>query len=107
MVLIGQTVPDGNASLGGKLLDDRLVRTTVLDTVIHTAEHAGGILDGLFLAHLRRAGVEVGHAHSEIAPGNLKGAAGAGGGLFKEQYYVFAVKVLMRHPGSLHALEVL
>ena len=77
MVLVGQTVPDGNASLGGKLLDDRLVGAAILNTVIHATEHAGGILDGLFLAHLRRAGVEVGHTHTQVHTADLEGTARA------------------------------
>ena len=105
--LIRKAVPYRNSGVFGKLLDKLLAVTPVLYAVVHPAQHPRRVGYALLFAHLRGAGVKIGHAHSEIAPGNLKGAAGAGGGLFKEQHYVFAVKVLMRHPGSLHALEVL
>ena len=49
MELVGQAVPYRHACVFGQFLNDLLSVTSVLDTIIHTAEHPGGIGDG-FLA---------------------------------------------------------
>ena len=38
-----------------------------------------------FFAHLGTGGAEIGHAHAQVMPGHLKGTAGTGGILFKQQ----------------------
>ena len=63
---VGQAVPHRHAGVGGQLLDDLLGEAAVLDAVVHAAEHAGGVLDGLLLAHLGAAGIEVGDAHAQV-----------------------------------------
>ena len=105
--LIRKAVPYGDAGVLCKLLHQLLAVAPVLYAVVHPAQHPRRVGYALLFAHLGGAGVKIGHTHAQIPACNLEGAAGAGGGLFKEQHYVFAVKVLMRHPGSLHALEVL
>ena len=104
--LIRQAVPHGNTGLLGEFLDNLLVGATILDAVVHTAEHAGGILDGLLLAHLRRTGIEIGHTHAEVHGTDLEGAAGARGGLFKQQDDVLALEVAVRGARALQRLEV-
>ena len=47
--------------------------------------------DGFLFAHLAAAGIEIGHAHAEIHSRDLKRAASAGGGLFKQQDDVLAL----------------
>ena len=61
VILIGETIPHGNAGFIGKLLNNGLVRAAILDTVVHATKHAGGILNGLLFAHLRRTGIKVGY----------------------------------------------
>ena len=105
--LIRQAVPYRNSGVFGKLLHKLLAVTPVLYAVIHPAQHPRRVGYALLFAHLGGAGVEIGHAHAQVAPRHLEGAAGAGGGLFKEQHYVLAVQILMLYPCPLHALEVL
>ena len=56
MELVGQAVPHGNLGILGQLLYDGLTEATVLNTIVHTAEDAGGVGDGFLFAHLRAAG---------------------------------------------------
>ena len=83
MELGGKAVPHGNAGVSGKLLNDFLPVTAVLDAVEHASKHASGVPDGLLLAHLRRTRIKVNHAHAQVAPGNLEGAARARGSFLK------------------------
>ena len=52
----GQAIPYGNTGVFCQIFHDGLGKTTVLNTVVHSAQHPGGIGNGLFLAHLRTAG---------------------------------------------------
>ena len=103
---VGEAVPHRHAGLGGELLDVLLGEATELDAVVHAAEHAGGVLDGLLLAHLRAARIEVGHAHAEVHGADLEGAAGARGGLLEQQDDVLALEVAVRGARALEILEV-
>ena len=95
MEFIGQTVEHGHAGVLGQLVHDLLAVAPVLNAVVHPAQHPGGIGDGLLLADLRTLGIEIGAAHAQIRRGDLEGAAGAGGGLFKDQSDVFAHQELV------------
>ena len=107
MPLGGQAVPHGHAGLSGKLLDVVLGKAAELDAVIHAAENAGGVLDGLLLAHLRRTRIEVGDAHAQVHAADLEGAAGARGGLLEQQDDVLALEVAVRVPVRLRSLKFL
>ena len=106
MELVGQAVPDGDAGVLCELLDLGLLEATVLDAVEHAAEDAGGVGDGLLVAHLGAAGVKVGAAHAEVIRANLEGAAGTSGGLLEEKGDVLALEVAVGNAGALHVLEV-
>ena len=82
---VGQAVPDRHAGKLGKLLYDSLAVAPVFNAVVHPPQHTGGVGDGFFFAHLGAGGAEIGHAHAQIISRHLKGAAGAGGILFKQQ----------------------
>ena len=101
-----EAIPHGHASVRGEGLDDRLGVSAVLDAVVHAAEHARGVLDGLLLAHLRALGVEVGDAHAEVHGADLEGAAGARRGLLEEQDDVLSLEVAVRLARALLCLEV-
>ena len=105
MPLGGQAVPHRHASVGAEFLDVGLSIATELDAVVEAAEHAGGVLDGLLLAHLRAAGIEVGHAHAEIHGADLERAARAGGRLLEQQDDVLALEVTMGGTGQFQVLE--
>ena len=94
-----------HAGVGGQLLDVGLGEAAELDAVVEAAEHARRVLDGLLLAHLGAAGVEVGHAHAEVHGADLERAAGAGGRLLEQQNDVLALEIAVRHTGVFHGLE--
>ena len=77
----------------GQLLHQLLAEAPVLDAVKHAAQHPGGVGDGLLHADLATGGAQVGAAHTQVLGGHLKGAAGAGGGLFKDEGHVLALQV--------------
>ena len=105
MELVGQAVEHGHAGMLCQLVHDLLTEAAILDAVIHPAKHPGGVGDGFLLADLRALGVEVGAAHAQVGGGDLEGAAGAGGGLFKNQSDVFAHQELMRDAALFLRLE--
>ena len=82
---VGQPVPDRHAGKLGKLLYDGLGVAPVFNAVVHPPQHTGGVGDGFFFAHLGAGGAKIGHAHAQVMPRHLKGAAGTGGILFKQQ----------------------
>lgn len=63
--------------------------------VKHPPQNPSGICDGFFLANLRARGGQVSGVHSQVMGRNLKGTAGTGRGLFKNQRNVFAIKIIM------------
>ena len=106
MELIGQAVPHRHTGVVGKVFHDLLAIAAVLDAVVHAAENAGGVLDGLLLAHLGALGVKVGDAHAQVHGAHLEGAAGARGGLLEEKDDVLALQVAVRLVVVLLGLEV-
>ena len=102
--LVGQAVPHRHAGVFRQKLHRILAETAVFDTVVHAAKHARRVLDALLLAHLRTDRVEKGHAHAQIAPRHLEGAARARGGLFKQQHDVAAHQVPVADAQMLFAL---
>ena len=70
----------------------------VFDAGKHPAQHPGGVGDALLLAHLGAARVQVGDPHAQIHPRHLKGAAGTGGGLFKQQHDVLPGQMAVGDP---------
>ena len=106
MELVGQAVPHGNAGVLRKIFHDGLLEAAVLDAVKHAAENLRGVGEGFLLAHLGRAGIEERDAHAEITRADFKGAAGAGGGLLKEQNDLLVGEPLVLHTVVLQALEL-
>ena len=106
VVNVGQAVPNGNARVGGETLDDLLVVAAVLDAVVEAAQDLGGVDHRFLLAHLGGLGIEEGDACAFIVSGDLKRAAGAGRGLFKQQHDVLAGEQVAADAGALFGLEV-
>ena len=107
MELVGQAVPHRDARVAGQIFHDLLAVAPVLDAVKHAAQHPGGVGNGLLFADLAAGGIKVGHFHAQIVCGHLKTAAGAGGGLFKDQGNVFARKlVIVADAGLLFCFQV-
>ncbi len=55
-----------------------LAVAAVLNAVVHPSEHAGGVLDRLFMANLAAAGPQIGHAGALIVCGNFERASCTG-----------------------------
>jgi len=106
VVNVGQAVPDGNAGVGGETLNDLLVVAAVLNAVIEAAEDLGGVDHRFLLAHLGRLGIEEGDVRALVVSGDLKRAAGAGRGLFKQQHDVLAGEQVAADTGALFRLQV-
>ena len=106
VVCVGETVPDGHTGVLRQILHHLLVVAPVLDAVEEPAQHLGGVLQGFLLSHLAAAGVQVGDVASLLGGGHLKGAAGAGGGLFKQQHDVLALKGWVADAGPALGLQV-
>ena len=90
----------------GQVLHDLLAVTAVLDAVKHAAQHPGGVGNGLLFADLAARRVQISHLHAQVVGGHFKAAAGAGGGLFKDQGNVLAVELVVGDAGLLFGLEV-
>ena len=104
--LVGQAVPHRHPGVVGQVLHDLLTVATVLDAVKHAAQHPGGVGDGLLFADLAARRVQIRHLHAQVVGGHFKAAAGAGGGLFKDQGNVLAVEPVVGDAGLLFGLEV-
>ena len=106
MKFVGKTVPNGNARKVCKLLDDLLPEAAVFDAVIHSAKHTRGIGDAFLFADLRAGGIEIGHAHTKIACGDLKRTTRAGAGLFKNERNILALVQFVRNARLLFGFEI-
>ena len=106
MIDVGQTVPHGNTGVGGETLDDLLVVAAVLDAVEEAAEDLRGVDHGLLLAHLGGLGIEERDVRAFVIGGDLKRAAGAGGGLLEEQHDVLTGEQVAADAGALLRLQI-
>ena len=106
MEFVRQAIPDGDTGIMGQIFYRLLAEAAVFNAVEHAAQNPGGVGNGLFLAHLGAARIQIGDAQAQVPASHLEGAAGAGGGLFKQQDDVLAGQVPVRRPGALHALKV-
>ena len=92
MELIGEAVPNGNSGILRKFLNGLLGKAAVLNSVVHASKHARSVLHGLLYADLASRRAKVRHVGALVVGGGFKGAAGAGGSLFKDEGYVLALK---------------
>ena len=91
MVGVRQAVPHRHTGPLGKILHHGLLVAPVLDAVKEPAQHLGAVLQRFLFAHLGRTGVQIGDMSALLGGRYLKGTAGAGGGLFKQQDDVLAL----------------
>jgi hypothetical protein len=85
MPLVGEPVVDGHAGVGGELLDIAVRGAAELDPVVHPAQHARGVGDGLLVAHLRPARIQVRDVGALVVGRHLERRARARGGLLEDQ----------------------
>ena len=91
MVGVRQAVPHRHTGPLGKILHHGLLVAPVLDAVEEPAQHLGTVLQRFLFAHLGGASVQIGDMGALLGGRYLKGTAGAGGGLFKQQNDVLAL----------------
>ena len=91
VVGVRQTVPHRYAGPFRKVLHNGLLIAPVLDAVKEPSQHLGRILQRLLFPHLGGICVQIRHMGALLRGRHLKGAAGAGGRLFKQQYDVLAL----------------
>jgi len=106
MELVGQAVPHRDPRIAGQIFHDLLAVAPVLDAVKHAAQHPGGVGNGLLFADLAARRVQISHLHAQVVGSHFKAAAGAGGGLFKDQGNVLAMELVVGDAGLLFGLEV-
>ena len=98
VVLIRETIPHRNTRVLCQLLHDLLPVAAVLDPLVHSAEHARRVRDGLLLADLRARGIEVSRPHAEIMRRHLKRTARARARLLKDQGDIFPAERIVQDP---------
>ena len=106
VVPVGEAVPHGDAGPFGQVLHNLLGVAPVLDAVEEAAQDLGGVLQGLLLAHLGAARVQVGDVGPLLGGGHLEGAPGPGGGLLKEEDDVLALEDGVADAGTALALQI-
>ncbi len=89
-----QAIPNHHTGVFGEILHDVLTVTAVFDTVVHTAQHTGGIGDALLLTHLGTRRAEVSHLRTLVVGTHFERAASTRGVLFKKKYDVLALEHL-------------
>ena len=95
MPLVGEAVEDGDAGPLRELVGDVLAEAAVLDRVVHAAEHAGGVLDRLLVAHVRAARADEGDVGALVVGRDLERATRAGRVLLEDQRDLLADELLL------------
>ena len=72
-----------------------LAEAAVLDRVVHAAEHARRVLDGLLVAHVRAARADEGDVRALVVGGDLERAARPGRVLLEDQRDLLADEPLL------------
>ena len=106
VVGVRQAVPHGHAGILRQVLHRLLVVAPVLDAVEEPAQHLGGVLQGFLFAHLGGVRVQIGDVGPLLGGRHLEGAAGAGGGLFKQQHDVLALHRRLADAGPALGFQV-
>ena len=106
MEFIGQAVPHRDLCIFCQIFHDLLSVSAVLDSVKHACQNTRCIRNTFLLTDLGSAGIQICGRHTEVVCGDLKSAAGAGAGLFKDQGDVFSLAVTVCDPLFLFLLEV-
>ena len=106
VIHVSKTVPYRYAGIFCKTFYDFLIKASVLDTVIESAQYFCRIFHSFLFAHLRAAGIEECNASAFIHSGNFKSASGSGGRLLEQQNDVLSFEDLVADSGSLLRLQV-
>ena len=75
----------GTPGVGGERLDVGLPVAAELDSVVHPAQHGGGVGDRLLVPELGPGRVEVGDVGALVVGGDLERRPGPGRGLLEDE----------------------
>jgi len=92
---VRQPVPDRNARVAGKLLDDLLAEAAVLDAVVEPAEYASRVLHRFLVPDLGPARPEIGDVGALVVGRHLERHARPGRGLLEDDRDVLAAQALL------------
>ena len=106
MELIGQSVPYRDLRVSGQFFHDLLSVAPVFNTVEHAGQYPGRIGDTLLFADLGSLRIQIGRPHAQVMARDLKGTAGPGAGLLKDQGNVPALKITVGDSLFLLILEI-
>ena len=106
MEFVGEPVEYRDAGVLGELIDGLLGAATVLDRVVHPAEHPRSVFHRFFVPDLRRCRIDVGDVSALVVCSDLECAAGTGRRLLEDQCDVLTRQAVPDAPGVLGALEV-
>ena len=106
MEFVRQSIPDGNARVFCQILYNFLPVAAIFDAVVHAAEDARSVGDGLLFADLRAGRVEIRDRHAQIMRRNLERAARPRAGLFKNKRGLLALAQAVGDAGLFLCLEL-
>ena len=104
MILVGEAVPHRHA-LTPELLDGLLREAAVLDAVVHTRQHTGGIPHRFLDADLAAGRPQVGNIRALVESRDLECAARTRRGFLENQRDVLADEALALVAGGLLGFE--
>ena len=104
MKFICQSVPYRHFGILRKFFHNRLVKSAVLYSVIHTCKHPCRICNAFFLADLGACRIQIGCSHTKIMCCHLKRTTCSCGCFFKDQCYILAMQAVMQLALFLHFL---
>ena len=106
MIFICKSIPYNFLGIFCQILYNFLPVAAIFDAVVHAAEDARGVGDGLLFADLRAGRVEIRDRHAQIVRGDLKRAARARAGLFENERGLLPLAQAMGDAGLFLCLEI-
>ena len=106
MKFIREAIPHGDSSILRQNIHILLGKAALLDTIIHAAKHARGVLHALLVANMRASGADKGDVGTLVERGDLKGTARARGILLKDERDILAFEALCLDASIFSSFEV-
>lgn len=106
MIIVGKTVPDGNAGIFGELFAGFLGKSAEENSVVDAAENAGGILNRLLLPEVDVGARQIFGAAAFITDGDDRRIACTGRGLLENKRDILAFEKIAPYAGSAAGLKL-
>ena len=108
MPLVRESVPHGNAAVGGQILHHLLGKTPEHDSVKHPPQDPGGVLYGFLLPKVQVVGIQVFGVAPFVVDAAHRGAVGARGTLLENEGDVLPIqqRILQVRPRFLPRLQL-